>query len=85
MPVILQFGIDPVWFGVFLVVMMEVALITPPLGMNLYIVQGVRGTGSIIDVMVGALPFVAIMLALVALLVAFPGLALWLPERMFGQ
>jgi tripartite ATP-independent transporter DctM subunit len=83
-PVILQFGIDPVWFGVFLVVMMEVALITPPLGMNLYIVQGVRGTGSIIDVMIGSLPFVAIMLALVALLVAFPGIALWLPERMFG-
>jgi tripartite ATP-independent transporter DctM subunit len=84
-PVILQFGIDPVWFGVFLVVMMEVALITPPLGMNLYVVQGVRGTGSIIDVMIGSLPFVAIMLALVALLVAFPGIALWLPERMFGQ
>jgi C4-dicarboxylate transporter DctM subunit len=84
-PVILQFGIDPVWFGVFLVVMMEVALITPPLGMNLYIVQGVRGTGSIIDVMIGSLPFVAIMLALVALLVAFPGIALWLPEQMFGQ
>ena len=83
-PVILQFGIDPVWFGVFLVVMMEVALITPPLGMNLYIVQGVRGTGSIVDVMVGAAPFVAIMLGLVALLVAFPGLALWLPERLFG-
>jgi tripartite ATP-independent transporter DctM subunit len=84
-PVILQFGIDPVWFGVFLVVMMEVALITPPLGMNLYIVQGVRGTGSIIDVMICSLPFVAIMLALVALLVAFPGIALWLPEQMFGQ
>lgn len=84
-PVILQFGIDPVWFGVFMVVMMEVALITPPLGMNLYIVQGVRGTGSIMDVMIGSLPFVAIMLALVVLLVMFPGIALWLPEQMFGS
>jgi tripartite ATP-independent transporter DctM subunit len=83
-PVIVSFGIDPVWFGVFLVVMMEVALITPPLGMNLYIVQGVRSSGSILDVMIGALPFVAIMLAMVALLILFPGLALWLPEQMFG-
>lgn len=83
-PVVVSFGIDPVWFGVFLVVMMEVALITPPLGMNLYIVQGVRSSGSILDVMIGALPFVAIMLAMVALLILFPGIALWLPERMFG-
>ncbi len=84
-PVIISFGIDPVWFGVFLVVMMEVALITPPLGMNLYIVQGVRNSGSILDVMIGALPFAAIMLVMVGLLVAFPGIALWLPEQMFDR
>jgi C4-dicarboxylate transporter, DctM subunit len=83
-PVIVSFGIDPVWFGVFLVVMMEVALITPPLGMNLYIVQGVRNSGSILDVMIGALPFAGIMLVMVGLLVLFPGIALWLPETMFG-
>ncbi|MBE0454912.1 MAG: TRAP transporter large permease [Roseovarius sp.] len=82
-PVVVGFGIDPVWFGVFLVVMMEVALITPPLGMNLYIVQGVRSSGSIVDVMIGALPFVGIMLGMVALLILFPGLALWLPNQMF--
>lgn len=85
MPIVIHFGIDPVWFGVFLVVMMEVALITPPIGMNLYVVQGVRGEGELIDVIIGALPFVIIMLATVALLIAMPGLALWLPERMFGQ
>ncbi|WP_112323662.1 TRAP transporter large permease [Oceanibium sediminis] len=84
-PVVVSFGIDPVWFGVFLVVMMEVALITPPLGMNLYIVQGVRSSGSILDVMIGALPFVAIMLAMVILLILFPGIALWLPEQMFDR
>ena len=84
-PVIISFGIDPVWFGVFLVVMMEVALITPPLGMNLYIVQGVRNSGSILDVMIGALPFAAIMLVMVGLLVLFPGIALWLPEQMFDR
>jgi C4-dicarboxylate transporter, DctM subunit len=84
-PVVVSFGIDPVWFGVFLVVMMEVALITPPLGMNLYIVQGVRSSGSILDVMIGALPFAAIMLLMVGLLVMFPGIALWLPEQMFDR
>ncbi|BDA85137.1 membrane protein [Aureimonas sp. SA4125] len=83
MPIVFHFGIDPVWFGVFLVIMMEVALITPPLGMNLFIVQGVRGRGSIVDVMRGAMPFVVIMLAMVALLVAFPSLALWLPGQMY--
>lgn len=83
MPIVIHFGIDPVWFGIFLVIMMEIALITPPLGMNLFIVQGVRGRGSIQDVIRGALPFVGLMLAMVALLVLFPSIALWLPSRMF--
>ncbi len=83
MPIVFEFGIDPVWFGIFLVIMMEVALITPPLGMNLFIVQGVRGHGSIQEVMRGTLPFAGLMLLMVALLVALPGLALWLPQRMF--
>jgi tripartite ATP-independent transporter DctM subunit len=83
MPIVIQFGIDPVWFGIFLVIMMEVALITPPLGMNLFIVQGVRARGSISDVMWGSFPFVLIMLAMVILLIMFPGIALWLPGLMF--
>lgn len=83
MPIVIQFGIDPVWFGIFLVIMMEVALITPPLGMNLFIVQGVRARGSISDVMWGSFPFVLIMLAMVVLLIMFPGIALWLPGQMF--
>ena len=45
-PIILHAGIDPVWFGIFLVLMMELALITPPVGMNLYVVQGIRGTAQ---------------------------------------
>jgi C4-dicarboxylate transporter DctM subunit len=83
MPIVIHFGIDPVWFGIFLVIMMEVALITPPLGMNLFIVQGVRGRGSVADVMWGSMPFVLIMLAMIILLIAFPGIALWLPGQMF--
>ncbi|SEA33029.1 TRAP transporter large permease [Rubrimonas cliftonensis] len=83
-PIVVHFGIDPVWFGVFLVILMEVALITPPIGMNLYVVQGVRGEGPISDVIRGAAPFVLVMLAMVALLIALPQLALWLPDRVFG-
>ncbi len=83
-PIVVHFGIDPVWFGVFLVILMEVALITPPIGMNLYVVQGVRGEGPISDVIRGAAPFVLVMLAMVAVLIALPQLALWLPDRVFG-
>ncbi|ABL72684.1 TRAP transporter large permease [Paracoccus denitrificans] len=82
-PLVLHLGIDPVWFGIFLVVMMEIGLITPPIGMNLYVVQGVRGHGSIMDVIYGALPFVLLMLGFVGLLIVWPQMALWLPQRLF--
>jgi len=82
-PLVVHLGIDPVWFGIFLVLMMETGLITPPIGMNLYIVQGVRGTGSIMDVIWGSMPFVALMLAFTVLLIAWPGMVLWLPGLLF--
>lgn len=82
-PLILHYEIDPVWFGIFLVLMMEIGLITPPIGMNLYVVQGVRGEGSIIDVIRGSLPFVLLMLAFTGLLIVWPDLALWLPRQLF--
>jgi C4-dicarboxylate transporter DctM subunit len=78
-PIVVALGIDPVWFGIFLVIMAELALITPPVGMNLYVVQGVRGEGNIIDVIYGVLPFLLVMLLLVALIWFFPGIAMWLP------
>nr|WP_272213301.1 TRAP transporter large permease subunit [Marinicella sp. W31]MDC2879248.1 TRAP transporter large permease subunit [Marinicella sp. W31] len=82
-PLIAHMGIDPVWFGVFLVLMMEIGLITPPIGMNLYIVQGVRESGSIMDVIRGATPFVLLMLGFVGLLIAWPEMVLWLPNMLF--
>ena len=82
-PLVLQLGIDPVWFGIFLVIMMEIGLITPPIGMNLYVVQGVRNQGSIMDVIYGTIPFVLLMLAFVGLLIAWPQIALWLPQKLF--
>lgn len=82
-PLVVFLGIDPIWFGIFLVLMMEVALITPPMGLNLYVVQGVRGRGTITDVFIGVLPFIGCMFALVALIIAFPGIVTWLPSRLF--
>jgi len=75
-PLVTALGIDPVWFGIYLVVMAELALITPPVGMNLYVVQGIRKEGLITDVIVGTLPFLFMMLLLVVLLWIFPDLAL---------
>jgi tripartite ATP-independent transporter DctM subunit len=83
-PLVTALGIDPVWFGIYLVVMAELALITPPVGMNLYVVQGIRKEGLITDVIVGTLPFLVMMLLLVVLLVVWPDLALWLPRVSFG-
>jgi len=78
-PIIVGIGYDPVWFGILLMVLLETALITPPVGVNLYVVQGVRGRGSLNDVMVGIIPFVAVMFVMIGLLIAFPPIALWLP------
>lgn len=79
-PVIVGLGYDPVWWGIVFVILIEAALITPPVGLNLYIVQAVRKSGSISDLFVGSIPFLAAMLAMIAALILFPQLALWLPE-----
>jgi TRAP-type C4-dicarboxylate transport system permease large subunit len=83
-PLVIALGIDPVWFGIYLVIMAELALITPPVGMNLYVVQGVRKEGMITDVIVGVLPFLAMMLVLLVLIWLLPELVLWLPRLAFG-
>jgi len=82
-PIVIALGYDPVWFGILLMVLLETALITPPIGINLYVVQGIRGRGDLLEVMQGAAPFVITMLAMIALLLLFPGLALWLPGLVY--
>jgi C4-dicarboxylate transporter, DctM subunit len=78
-PVMFALGFDPVWFGIIVILLVELALITPPVGLNLFVVQSVRKGGPMADVIVGALPFVLALLAMIAVLSAFPQLALWLP------
>ncbi|WP_238366016.1 TRAP transporter large permease [Mesobacterium pallidum] len=74
LPVVTHLGYDSVWFGIFLVMMCELALITPPVGMNLYVTQSVRGRGQVGTVILGVLPFLCCILAVVALIAIFPGL-----------
>jgi tripartite ATP-independent transporter DctM subunit len=82
-PIVIAIGYDPLWFGVFLVVMCEIALITPPVGMNLYVVQGVRGRGSVGTVVRGTLPFVGCVFLLIVLITFIPGIVTWLPSRLY--
>ncbi|MDA0991203.1 MAG: TRAP transporter large permease subunit [Verrucomicrobia bacterium] len=83
-PIVVHMGFDPVWFGIMITVLMETALITPPIGVNLYVVQGIRtGGGPFNDVAYGALPFVLMMGVMVAMLMIFPQLALWLPTMVY--
>jgi C4-dicarboxylate transporter, DctM subunit len=80
-PVVITMGFDPIWFGVLMMLLLETALITPPVGLNLFIVQGVRTRGQIRDVMIGSLPFVVAMLAMIVVLVLYPDIAMWLPNN----
>jgi C4-dicarboxylate transporter DctM subunit len=82
-PIAVALGVDPIWFGIFIVLMCELGLITPPVGMNLFVVHGIRpDKGGIQDAIWGALPYVLIMLGFTLLLIAVPQLATWLPARM---
>ena len=84
-PLVMAVGIDPIWFGIFIVLMCELGLITPPVGMNLYVVQGVRQDGGpFSDVVAGAVPYVGLMIAFAVLLIIWPDLVLWLPRTMMG-
>jgi C4-dicarboxylate transporter, DctM subunit len=83
-PLAMRLGFDPVWFGIICVLMVEIALVTPPVGFNCFILKQVAGDMvELKDVFLGTLPFVIMSLLLVALLVAFPGLVLWLPNQFF--
>lgn len=84
LPLIVQAGFDPIWFGVFLVVMVELGQVTPPIGFNLFVLQGLTGH-PIGRVAKAALPFFLLMCAAVAIITAFPRIALWLPDVLFAR
>jgi len=83
-PIVIEMGFDPIWFGILITVLMETALITPPIGVNLYVVHGIRTRGGDFnDVSIGALPFVIAMFIMIALLLVYPQLAIWLPQQFY--
>ncbi len=79
-PVMIALGFDSVWFGIYLIILIEMALITPPVGLNLYVVQGIRNKGNISEVMKACIPFVLIMILMAILMVIFPQISLYLVQ-----
>jgi tripartite ATP-independent transporter DctM subunit len=83
-PIVIEAGFDPIWFGVMLTLNMEIGLITPPVGLNLYVINGIVPDVDLKTVLLGALPFMLCMLVGIVLLVLFPQIALWLPNYLMG-
>jgi C4-dicarboxylate transporter DctM subunit len=83
-PIIEQAGFDPIWFGVVLTINMEIGLITPPVGLNLYVINGIVPDVKLPTILWGALPFMLCMVLAILLLVLFPGIATWLPDYLMG-
>jgi tripartite ATP-independent transporter DctM subunit len=84
-PVIVALGYDPIWFGVILVIVVEMGLVSPPVGMNVYVVKGIAGDVPMKDVFAGIMPFWAALVVCMIVLVAFPEIALYLPNAMYGR
>ena len=83
-PIVIQAGFDPIWFGVILTLNMEIGLITPPVGLNLYVINGIVPDVDLKTVLIGALPFMLCMVLGIFLLMIFPEIALWLPDKLMG-
>jgi len=79
-PVVSAVGYDPVWFGVAFVIIMEVGLLTPPVGLNLYVIHGISKHRPFSEVAIGSAPFFVVMLVVLAIVHAFPQLSVWLPS-----
>jgi len=84
MPMVRESGIDLIWFGIFMVLIVEIDQITPPVGFNLFVVQALSGR-DLVYVTPATVPFFLLMVAAIAILMAFPWLATWLPATMMSR
>jgi tripartite ATP-independent transporter DctM subunit len=85
MPIITASGFDPIWFGVILTINMELGLITPPVGLNLFVINGITPDVRLTTILKGAFPFMLCMLLAILILCVFPELATWLPSKVMGE
>ncbi|MBK5105233.1 MAG: TRAP transporter large permease [Burkholderiales bacterium] len=85
LPIIKAAGFDPVWFGVILTINMEIGLISPPVGLNIYVINAIAPDVPLMKIMRGAFPYVLCMILAIVILSAFPEIATWLPDRMMGD
>jgi TRAP-type C4-dicarboxylate transport system permease large subunit len=83
-PIITAAGFDPVWFGVILTINMEIGLIHPPVGLNIYIVSSIAPDVPVTRIMWGTIPYVLCMFLAIVILCAFPEIATWLPDTLMG-
>jgi C4-dicarboxylate transporter, DctM subunit len=84
MPGLLAHGFDPIWFGIVLTVNMEMGLITPPVGLNLFVINGIAPDIGFREIMRGVMPFIAIMALFIVLLALIPDIVMWLPNSLYG-
>jgi tripartite ATP-independent transporter DctM subunit len=84
LPIIEALDFNPIWFGILVTINMEIGLITPPVGLNLYVINGIAPDVRLPTILWGALPFVLCMVLAILLLCLFPQIALWLPEALMG-
>ena len=84
LPIIQGLGFDPIWFAVIMTVNLEIGLVTPPVGLNLYIVKNIAPDVPMAHVLLGVIPFVIIDGIVIVCLCIWPDLALWLPNKMIG-
>ncbi len=84
LPIITNLGFDPVWFAVMMTINLEIGLITPPVGLNLYVINGIAPDVKLPTILWGALPYMLCMVVGIILLCIFPEIALWLPETLMG-
>jgi C4-dicarboxylate transporter, DctM subunit len=84
LPIITAAGFDPVWFGVIVTINMEIGLIHPPVGLNIYIINAIAPDVPLMHIMLGTIPYVVCMMLQIVILCAFPHIATWLPDHLMG-
>ena len=84
LPVIINAGFDPYWFAVILTINMEIGLITPPVGLNLYVINGIAPDIRLQTILKGAMPYVLCMIVAIVILCFIPQIATWLPDAVIG-